>query len=62
MTQNMIHFYMDNYPHSNTELFQYFEMLYGSCDKTLQHTLRGIQQNLKNQGIIKNIARGIWTA
>lgn len=62
MTQQMIQFYMDKTPHSNQELFTHFSNIYGECNQNLQHTLRGLQQNLKKQGLIKNIAYGIWTA
>lgn len=59
MVYSMKTFYSDKQPHSNTQLYNYFN----ACNnKQLQHSLRGMQQHLKRKGILKNVAYGIWTA
>ena len=54
-------FYSDAMPHSNTELYEYFEDLLGNVnDERQNHILRGCQQTLKRQGEIVNIGYGVW--
>lgn len=55
-------FYSDGIPHSNQELYDYFNDLLGDVDIKRNHIIRGEQQHLKQNGEIVNVGYGIWQA
>lgn len=62
LSELLMYFYADCEEHTTQEMYDYFEDIYGECDKCFQHTLRGLQQGLKKRNIIHNVSRGVWSA
>lgn len=60
LTDIVLNFYLDFKPHTTQELYEYYENLAGESSDEIRHTLRGIQQNLAKQSLIKNVERGTW--
>ena len=59
-TKILLELYKDGKPHENFEIYSHFDSIFGFCDTRRNKILRGLQQNLKKQGILKNVGYATW--